>query len=188
MRIHRALLVAAAAAGLCPGAENTAFYEAIRGDHQAALQKLIHNAGVTVRDSRGNSPLMYAAALGSLESVRLLLDAGADPNAPNDFAATPLMWCAGDGAKVRLLLARGAKVEARSNLGRTALMIAAAYDGSAEAARLMIEHGADVNARDKGGNSVLEQAASSNNIEVARLLIAKGANVNNSMRAASPRC
>ena len=38
---------------------------------------------------------MYAAALGSVESMRLLLDAGADPNAANDFAATPLMWCAG---------------------------------------------------------------------------------------------
>ena len=35
-----------------------------------------------------------------------------------------------------------------------------------------------VNARDKSGMSVLEQAASSNNIEVVRLLLAKGADVN----------
>lgn len=53
---------------------------------------------------------MYAAALGSVESMSLLLDAGADPNAANDFAATPLMWCAGDAAKVRLLLSKGADV------------------------------------------------------------------------------
>ena len=52
---------------------------------------------------------MYAAALGSVESMSLLLDAGADPNAANDFAATPL-WCAGDAAKVRLLLSKGADV------------------------------------------------------------------------------
>jgi ankyrin repeat protein len=121
---------------------------------------------------------MYAAALGSLESMRLLLDAGVDPNAANDFAATPLMWCAGDAAKVRLLLSKGAKVNVRSNLGRTPLLIAAAYDGATEAARLLIEKGADVNARDKSGMSVLEQAASSNHIELVRLLLAKGADVN----------
>ena len=121
---------------------------------------------------------MYAAALGSLESMRLLLDAGADPNAANDFAATPLMWCAGDAAKVQLLLSKGAKVDARSKLGRTPLLIAAAYDGATEAARLLIEKGADVNARDEGGMSVLEQAASSNHIELVRLLLAKGADVN----------
>ena len=110
--------------------------------------------------------------------MRLLLDAGADPNAANDFAATPLMWCAGDAAKVRLLLSKGAKVDARSKLGRTPLLIAAAYDGATEAARLLIEKGADVNARDEGGMSVLEQAACSNHIELVRLLLAKGANVN----------
>jgi hypothetical protein len=89
------------------------------------------------------------------------------------------MWCAGDAAKVRLLLAKGARANARSNLGRTPLLIAAAYDGATEAAQLLIEKGADVNARDKNGMSVLEQAASTNNIEVARMLIARGAQVNN---------
>jgi ankyrin repeat protein len=121
---------------------------------------------------------MYAAALGSLESMRMLLDAGENPNAANDFGATPLMWCAGDSAKVRLLLSRGADPNARSCLGRTPLLIAAACDGAAEAARLLIEKGADVNARDKGGSSVLGQAAASNNLEVARLVIARHAQVN----------
>ena len=43
----------------------------------------------------------------------------------------------------------------------------------------MLEKGADVNARDNGGASVLALAAAANNIELARILIAKGANVNN---------
>jgi hypothetical protein len=76
------------------------------------------------------------------------------------------------------LLAKGAKVNVRSKLGRTPLQIAAAYDGATEAARLMIEKGADVNSLDEGHASVLAQAAYSNNLEVARLLIAKGAKVN----------
>jgi hypothetical protein len=42
----------------------------------------------------------------------------------------------------------------------------------------LIEKGADVNARDEGGASVLEQAAGANNVELARLLLARGALVN----------
>jgi len=163
---------------LSHAAGNSPFYLPIRNNDLSTLSRLIRDPGPTARDDHGNSPLMYAAALGSLESMRILLDAGADPNAANDFAATPLMWCAGDAAKVRLLLSKGAKVDSRSKLGRTPLLIAAAYDGATEAARLLIEKGADVNARDLSGMSVLEQAASSNHIELVRLLLAKGANVN----------
>jgi ankyrin repeat protein len=174
----RVALLAFTFAVLSPAAENSPFYLPIRNDDLTTLGQLVRNPGPKARDARGNSPLMYAAALGSLESMRVLLDAGADPNLGNNFAATPLMWCAGDAAKVRLLLAKGAKVDARSKLGRTPLLIAAAYDGATEAARLLIEKGADVKARDGGGTSVLEQAAGSNHIGLVRLLLAKGAAVN----------
>ena len=138
---------------LCQGASESPFYLPIRNNDQAAIRKLIREPGPKTRDRRGNSPLMYAAALGSLETVKVLVEAGADVNAPNDFGATPLMWCAGDAAKVRYLLSKGAGVNARSKLGRTPLMIAAMYDGALEAARLMIEKGADVKAADEGGGA-----------------------------------
>src|SRR5882762_6990945 len=135
MKIQVAFL-ALTFAVLSTAAESSAFYLPIRNNDLPALRKLIKDSGPKTRDARGTSPLMYAAALGSLESMRLLVDAGADPNAANDFAATPLMWCAGDAAKVRLLLSKGAKVDARSKLGRTPLLIAAYNDGAIEAAGL----------------------------------------------------
>ena len=60
------------------------------------------------------------------------------------------MWRAGDAANVKLLLAKGAKVNVRSKLGLTPLLIATAYDGAVESARMIVK-GADANAHDEIG-------------------------------------
>lgn len=159
-------------------AQESPYYKPIRNNDLAALRELILNTGTVVRDADGTTPLMYAAAVGSLESMRLLLDAGAEANVANNSDATPLMWCAGDVAKVRLLLAKGARVNARSKQGRTPLQIAVYYPNSIKIVRLLIEKGADINARDAGGATVLESAAGANHMEAARLLLEKGAKVN----------
>ena len=149
----------------CAEATGTPFYQAIRNNDSSALRDLIRTSGVDTRDKRGTTPLMYAAAVGSQDAMKLLVEAGADVN------ATPLMWAAGDIAKVRLLLAKGADVNARSKIGRTPLLIAALHDGAAEIVRLMMDKGADVLAQDKDGISVLEAAATVNNADTARLLL-----------------
>jgi ankyrin repeat protein len=154
------------------------FYNLIRNNDIPALKQALRKSGAGVREQRGTTPLMYAAALGSLDAMKMVVEAGADVNAKNDFGATALMWCAGDLEKVRYLLAKDASVTARSDVGRTPLLIAANYDGSVEIARLMIAKGADVSAKDKSGTSVLEAAAAVNNLEFARLLVDKGADPN----------
>jgi ankyrin repeat protein len=51
----------------------------------------------------------------------------------------------GDTAAAKLLLAKGADVNAKDHRGYTALMFAAQYDGDAtELVRLLLAHGADV--------------------------------------------
>src|SRR5437764_13011568 len=96
---------------LCLGAENP-FYEAIRSDNLTAIRQLARK-GAGARDTRGTTPLMYSAALGSLQAMKILVEAGADVNAAHDFAATQLNLCAGNLAKVRYLLSKGAIETAR---------------------------------------------------------------------------
>src|SRR2546428_7317609 len=108
-----------------------AFYAAIRVNDLAKLQALV-KAGPSdaAKDERGITPLMYAAAAGSLEAVKLLVEAGADVNARNDMNSTALMWAATEIDKMRLLLQPRADLNATSTHGRSALMIAAIRDRS----------------------------------------------------------
>ena len=108
---------------------------------------------VNTRDPRGSTLLMHAAAIGSPEAVKLLLDSGADVNAKNQFEATALILGAGNPAKARMLVEKGADVNAKSKLGRTPLMIAASCDGCSATVKLLLDKGADPNAKDKDGNT-----------------------------------
>jgi hypothetical protein len=98
------------------------FYGAIRSGDIARVTSLVQKGiDVNVKERRGGAtPLMHAAAIGSLDALQLLLDKGADVNARNAAGATALMWAATDLAKVRVparplfavLLARLATIRA----------------------------------------------------------------------------
>ena len=154
------------------------YYNAIRANDLPALNALLKSRGPNTRDSRGTTPLMYAAAGGSVDALRALIAAGADVNAANDFGATALMWGITDAEKVRALVAAGADVRARSRMGRTPLYLAAANDGSSATVKLLLERGADPSARDNQQSTPLIAAALANDIAGIRLLLDRGAGVN----------
>src|SRR5712691_7664515 len=142
----RLLAILLALTGLTYAADVTSrdFYSAIRENDLARLKSITASgADVNLRDARGSTPLMHAAAIGSLEAMQLLLKAGADVNAKNGLDTTALIWGASDPAKVRLLVDAGAGVNARSKIGRTPLVIAAGSPGSIESVRLLLSKGAD---------------------------------------------
>lgn len=130
---------------------------------------------VNQRDRRGATPLMQAAAFGTAETVKTLIDAGADVNARNSFDATALVWAAADFAKVSMLVEKGADVNSRTKLGRTPLMVASSCDGCSEIVRYLLTKGANAKAADGRGKTVLQIAAESGDGASVRLLLAAGA-------------
>jgi ankyrin repeat protein len=77
----------------------------------------------------------------------------------------------------KLLLRRGASVEAREpTLWRTPLIVAA-HDGSLTMTEFLLENGADVGAEDDFGNSALNAAAEKGCAALMDLLVAHGAEV-----------
>jgi len=128
----------------------------------------------------GRNLLHDASAHGSPQMVELLLRLGADPNARTAGGHTPL-YCAanehgaaGCGDIVRALVRAGADVDARSDSKRCTPLHMAARRGNTEVAAALLECGADINARDKTGDTPLQRAMNCRKREVAALLASRG--------------
>jgi ankyrin repeat protein len=157
-----------AAAGI-GNPELVALVLAARPDLEAATdQGLIQGTALT-----------WAACQGRTEAVRLLLEAGANPDAVDGSGTTALMKAAwwGHGDSVRALLAGGAAVNPANQRGQTALMGAAAR-GHADILRDLLTAAADPRAQAVGGASALFLAVKGEHVEAARLLLEAGADVN----------
>src|ERR1700688_4755153 len=173
------LIFGAGGTAVAAGPASDDLYKTIRANDLARLRSLVQNtADSNTKDGRGETPLMYAAVVGSLDAMKFLIAKGADVNAQNEFGSTALIWSATDLAKVRLLLGRGANVNTASKRGRTALFLAAMTDRSAETVRLLLAKGADPKVMDAFKNSLLNAAAAGNDTETIRMIIDIGVDVN----------
>jgi ankyrin repeat protein len=171
------ILLFAGALMAAPPDASDRYYEAIRSNDLDALGGLLKTFDANQRDKRGTTPLMYSAVVGSGDSMRMLLAAGADVNAKNAFDATALMWSTTDFAKVRMLVEKDADVNARSKAGRTPLLIAASSAGSYPIVKYLLEKGADPSVADPKHATPFLAAVAADDTETAKLLAAKRAPV-----------
>lgn len=121
-----------------------------------------------------------AAAFGRMERLRALLDE--DPRSANDrtpdgFGALAMAIYGGHEDAARLLIERGADLEAlsRHETIRVRPVQTAAFVRSVPLTRLLLDAGADVNSRAEGGFTALHTAADNGDVELAQLLLERGA-------------
>ncbi|XP_075351527.1 protein phosphatase 1 regulatory subunit 16A [Mycteria americana] len=164
-------------------------------------------ADVNARDSELWTPLHAAATCGHLRLVQLLIQRGADLLAVNSDGNMPYDLCEDEVTldrietamaeqgitqekieearaaterdmvrEIRQLVRAGADLDVPRGHGATLLHIAAA-NGYAEAAELLLEHRAGIDAKDEDGWEPLHAAACWGQVQLVELLVAHGADL-----------
>lgn len=168
--------------------ETLAAAEAIRRGRPVELLRLI-SAGLDVdqRGERGMNLLKWALASNSPECFEALLAAGASTEhfvageytgKVDQLFLKPLMHLAASADEsifLALALEHGADPDARDVYGSDTVMFSAILNGRLENVRLLVEAGANVNARGGGRRTPLHKAVNINRYEIASYLLAEGA-------------
>jgi uncharacterized protein len=155
-----------------------------RGQIDVIKELLKTEIDLNHRDSSGRTPLLFTVTDGGptptsslsssriIETVRLLVEAGADATIPDNRGVTPLAHAkkAGKTKIVDILTAGGPSKDLR--------LITAAWQGDIGMVKRLLAQGASVTAKDEDGKTALIAAADRNNVAIAELLIKAGADVN----------
>jgi ankyrin repeat protein len=153
---------------------------------QGSFRGTVLNKAIQLGPYGAQTYLSSASYYLSIESIRLLITAGADVNGPDVRGLTPLMSAAEkmSVALIKMLLEAGARysINAKDNEGRTALMLAAER-GHVETIKTLLEAGAAINAKDNMGKTALMYTqgymySSSSSLDAGKCLIAAGASIN----------
>jgi ankyrin repeat protein len=160
------------------------------GDVETLKLLLDRGADPKHADALGYTALIDATSFRDSQRIGLLLAAGANPNALNISGGvvkngplalrhmSALMQAApfSDQETITTLLKAGARVNEKDIRGMTPLMFSIATDhAQPDTVRQLIAAGADVQANDNNGDSVLDWARKFSNPEIVSMLVSAGA-------------
>ncbi|KOC12912.1 ankyrin repeat-containing protein [Aspergillus flavus AF70] len=137
-------------------------------------------ARVDARDRHNRTPLSWAIINGQVEAVSLLLKAGAVIDLKDDIGGTPLGYaiCSGNNEVWNIVKKKGSQNHHLS-IGKiqTRLLISAARKGNEAIVTLLLENKADIESKDRLGQTPLSWAAENGHEAVVRLLLENMADI-----------
>jgi len=154
--------------------------DAVKAGNRAAVRTLLTPTAVKSAEADGMTALHWAVRGDDLDTVQLLIKAGANVSAANRYGITPLSLAAtnGNAAITRALLKAGANPNAPGPDGETVLMTAARA-GNADVVNALIDRGVDVNATETWqSQTALMWAAAENHGAAIKALAAHGVDLN----------
>ena len=185
-------------AATAPDGATALHWAAYWDDVESARLLIQAGADVNAANDLGATALFNASLNGSVVMAESLLSAGANPNAALLSGETPVMTAARTGSPevMELLLAAGGDPNVTGTRGQTALMWTVGQR-HVDAARVLVENGADIHARTEswsqvmavpphtgnhqsvphGANTALMFAARVGDLASAKLLVGAGASV-----------
>lgn len=121
--------------------------------------------------------LQSAVSHNDLKKAKECLEYGANPNGDKKYDINPLMIATTQGNLeiAKLLIDKGADVNAKDKNGNNALVYCSNYGYAKGIAKLFIDNGIEINNRNRDGETALEKATGSSNCEIAKFLIENGA-------------
>ena len=153
--------------------------EAVQRGDTKAVRALVEQADVNGSRADGETALQWATYQDDLETVELLIGAGAELDAANEYGITALSLACTNRSNemVRILLEAGANPNAAQSTGETVLMTCV-RTGNLAAVRLLLARGADPNGREtRWEQTALMWALASGHSQVVRTLVEHGAAV-----------
>lgn len=153
------------------------------------IEKYLRNKKIKSRKQLLDAMLLYACKKNILPIAALSIEAGANIEVSNKFTPEMLAYMVGNINPlilatilghvdiIKMLLERGADVNAQNNLDETPLT-EAAHRGHKEIIEILINAGANINSNTLYGSTALMNAASRGHKEIVHLLLHAGANIN----------
>ena len=152
----------------------TPLHWAARGVHFEVVKYLVENgAEINARDNNNITPIFSITSRNHAEALKYLIDRGADINVVDNQKAGPLHYAAEGGLNemIKILIDNNAELELENSRGRTPLIVAARENASLETIKILIEYGANINAKDYSLDTPLSLAAWRGNEDIVNYLI-----------------
>lgn len=148
--------------------------------HIPVIELLLGREGIDInaQDKNGTTALAIVASKGFSDIVKLLVERGANPNIQDNYKSSVLVTAVVriDKDTVELLLNHGANPNLRTAGNATPLMFTPMnMSDLTPIARLLLDKGADPNAKDERGQTTLMGASKKGNPNLIKLLLERGA-------------